>query len=253
MEFFGFSLDIILLLLLVSFIAGFIDTLAGGGGLITVPALMMTGISPIFALGTNKLQSVIGTATASVIMVSKGKVKLSEVKGLMLFAFIGASLGTIAVQFINAESLKVLIPIVLVVIAIYFLFSQHVIKNTHTEKVSHTTYRNFVVPVIGIYDGILGPGTGSFFNLSGVALRGLDIIQSTAVAKVLNFSTNIASLLIFALSGKVIWVLGGVMMLGQFVGAWMGANFLFKINPMHLKYLVVLMSVSMLVKYFWVN
>lgn len=249
-DIFGFSIDILLLLLVVSLVAGFLDTLAGGGGLITVPALMMTGIPPIFALGTNKLQGATGTAVASLMMLRKHKVKLSDVKGLMLAAFIGSALGTIAVQFITTDALSILIPVVLIFIAAYFLLSKKIIETTNVQKISHGNYRNFVIPAIGAYDGLLGPGTGSFFSLAGVALRGLGIIDSTAAAKTLNFSTNIASLIVFIVSGKIIWILGAVMMLGQFTGAWMGSHFLFKINPNYLKYLVVFISVGMLIKYF---
>jgi uncharacterized protein len=250
MDFFGFPIETLLLLLSASLVAGFLDTLAGGGGLITVPALMMTGIPPLTVLGTNKLQSTMGTALASVMMLKKRKVNFNDVKGIMLFAFFGSVIGSLVVQFINPNSLKFVIPVVLSLIAVYFLLSQRIIEATNHQKISDKSYRNYVVPTIGFYDGALGPGTGSFFNLSGVALRGFGIVHSTAVAKTLNFSTNAASLIVFLFAGKVIFLLGGVMMIGQFAGAWMGSHFLFKISPLYLKYLVVVISLSMLIAFF---
>jgi uncharacterized protein len=250
MDFFGFPIETLLLLLSASLVAGFLDTLAGGGGLITVPALMMTGIPPLTVLGTNKLQSTMGTALASVMMIRKKKVRFRSVRGLMLYAFLGSIVGSLAIQFIDPNSLKYFIPAVLLIIAVYFIFSQQIIESNDDQKISYEKYRNFVVPTIGFYDGALGPGTGSFFNLSGVALRGLSIVPSTAIAKTLNFSTNIASLIVFLCLGKVIFFLGGIMMIGQFSGAWVGSHFLFQINPKHLKHLVVVISLSMLVAFF---
>lgn len=244
-----FSTNMLLLLLCISMIAGFLDTLAGGGGLLTVPALMMTGIPPIVALGTNKLQSTAGTAMASYMMLKTGRVKWPSIKELSIAAFIGSAAGTILVQYIRADMLNFLVPMVLVVIATYFLLTPNTKENTNVQKTSYKTYRNFIIPGIGFYDGILGPGTGSFFNLSGVALRGLEVIQSTANAKILNFSTNIASLIVFLLLGKVLWLLGFVMILGQLSGAWLGSRTLLNINPKYLKYIIVIMSLSMLAKY----
>ena len=106
-----------------------------------------------------------------------------------------------------------------------------------------------VVPCIGFYDGMFGPGTGSFFSFSGVALRGLGLIDATVVAKTLNFATNVAALLIFLIAGKVVWVAGLTMMVGQFLGAWLGSKCLFQINIRLLRLLVVAMCCGMLIKY----
>lgn len=116
-------------------------------------------------------------------------------------------------------------------------------------KVSDRKYKNLVVPSIGCYDGLFGPGTGSFFTLAGVSLRGQGLIDSTATAKTLNFSTNLASLLVFLLAGHIIWVVGVLMMLGQVVGAWLGSHCLLNISAKYLRYIVVFMCFAMLIKY----
>ena len=248
MELLGFSAELLMFLFAVSVIAGCLDTLAGGGGLLSLPALIVSGVPPLAALGTNKLQGSMGTATATIMMLRKKQVHWQDVKLLMLAAFIGSAAGTIAVQFINTAALNFIIPLVLLFIAIYFIASPMASRSAE-QKVGDKKYRRFVVPSIGWYDGMFGPGTGSFFALAGVSLRGQGLIESTAIAKTLNFSTNIASLTVFLIVGKVVWVAGLLMMVGQFIGAWVGSHFLVKINPQYLRALVVVMCLSMLAKY----
>jgi len=249
LEFAGLTIEIALFLFTVAIIAGFLDTLAGGGGLLTLPALMMTGIPPLIALGTNKLQSCVGAGTASVMMLRKRRVRWHQVKDLMPAAFIGSTIGTIIIQFINTEALTFIIPVVISFIGIYFLITPTVDEKNKSAKVSASRYKNMVVPIIGGYDGILGPGTGSFFTLAGRSLRGQNFLEATAIAKTLNFSTNIASLIVFLFAGQVIWLVGITMMLGQLIGAWLGSHCLFKIPINYLRYLVVVMCFGMLIKY----
>lgn len=249
MELLGFPLEILAFLFLAAVTAGFLDTLAGGGGLIALPALIVSGLPPLAALGTNKLQGSMGTATATFFMLRTRKVCWEDVKHLMLFAFIGALLGTVAVQFIDTEVLHFVIPAVLLCIAVYFVASPIPCSTPVRPRLSISTYKKFIVPVIGWYDGMFGPGTGSFFVLAGISLRGHGLIDSTAIAKTLNFSTNIASLIIFLLAGKVVWIAGIVMMAGQFLGAWGGSLCLFRINPQYLRVIVVVMCCGMLGKY----
>ena len=249
MEFSNFSIELLSLLFLVSVIAGLLDTIAGGGGLISIPALILSGVPPLAALGTNKLQGSMGTATASYMMLKNKKINWDNIKHLMLSAFIGAVFGTVVIQFINTDVLTFVIPIVLLFIAIYFLISPIPTETNGKPKLSNQKYKNIVIPFIGYYDGMFGPGTGSFFALSGVSCRGHDLITSTAIAKPLNFSTNIASLIVFLVAGHIVWVIGILMMLGQILGAWLGSHCLFKINPAYLRVIVVLMCSGMLIKY----
>jgi len=248
-EFAGLTIEIALFLFTIAIIAGFLDTLAGGGGLLTLPALMMSGMPPLIALGTNKLQSCMGTATASVMMLRGRRVRWHQVKHLMLSAFIGSAMGTIIIQFVNTDMLTLIIPIVISMIGIYFLITPTVDKENQPAKVSPSRYKNIVVPIIGCYDGIFGPGTGSFFTLAGRALRAQKFLEATAVAKTLNFSTNFASLIVFLFAGQVLWLVGITMMLGQLIGAWLGSHCLFKIPVNYLRYLVVVMCFAMLAKY----
>jgi len=249
MELADLSALVLLWLFFAALIAGFLDTLVGGGGLITIPALLMSGVPPIFALGTNKLQAVVGSGTASLMMIKHRKVDFNQVRILMLMAFVGALLGTVVVQFFDPKLLALVIPFVIVVICCYFLLAPAQSLKTRVPRISKLVYTRFVVPAIGFYDGMFGPGTGSFLVLAGVALRGQELLSATATAKVLNFATNIASLVVFVFFGKVLWVVGGVMMVGQGIGAHLGAKILFVINPLLLRWLIIVMCLVMLISW----
>ena len=249
MEIANFSIELLSFLFFIAMLAGLIDTLAGGGGLIALPALILAGIPPLSALGTNKLQGCMGTATATYLMFRNRRINYQECKPLMVSAFIGAVVGAIAVQFINTEVLSFVIPMVLLLIVVYFITSPLMKKQNNRSHLSDSNYKNIVVPSVGVYDGMFGPGTGSFFALAGVSCKGHDLITSTAIAKPLNFATNIAGLIVFLAAGHVVWVIGLIMMLGQSIGAHFGAHFLFKIKPSYLRLVVVIMSTSMLIKY----
>ncbi|MGR3807597.1 hypothetical protein SAMN05660772_01100 [Pasteurella testudinis DSM 23072] len=218
------TFEIYLLLFAVALIAGFIDAIAGGGGLITIPALLATGMPPTMALGTNKLQSCGGSFSASWYFIRQKAVNLNQIFWLIVLTFIGAVLGTILVQQINIDFLKKILPFLIFAIGIYFLLTP---KLGESDKQTRMSYLGFALTAgfgIGFYDGFFGPGTGSFLGLAFVMLLGFNLAKATAHAKVLNFTSNIASLLFFLIGGQVAWTLGLVMLVGQFIGARMGAK-----------------------------
>ena len=249
MEFVSLTAELALFLFTIAIVAGFLDTLAGGGGLLTLPALLLTGMPPLTALATNKLQSTMGTATATIIMFRNRRVRWQAVKSLMIAAFIGSVLGTLFVQFVNTQLLTLVIPVVVGGIGLYFLITPTISQQNQAAKVSALNYQRYLVPIIGFYDGVLGPGTGSFFTLAGQMWRGQALLKATATAKTLNFATNFASLMVFLLLGEVFWAAGLIMVLGQFFGAWLGAHWLFKIPVHYLRYLIVTMCFAMLIKW----
>ncbi len=245
------SASVILLLIAAAMVAGYIDALVGGGGLITIPALLAAGVPPIQALGTNKLQACAGSGTASLTLMFKRKVRFSTVSWAMLMAFVGALIGAGLVQRFNADTLNVLIPAVIILIVVYFIFAPKPNSDQREPLVSATVHRVTAVPAIGFYDGMFGPATGSFFVLAGVSLRGQEIVQASMTAKALNFATNVAALIVFVWFGQVAFFLGFIMMAGQFVGASFGARALMKIDPAKLRGLVVGMSLVMLAAWLW--
>lgn len=245
------SLFTLILLFVAAFVAGYIDTLVGGGGLITIPALLAAGLPPLLALGTNKLQAVGGSGTATVTLLMRKQYRVQDIAGYIATAFIGAIFGTVIIQGVEAQDLEFLIPCVIVVIAVYFVLSPRASRITREPRISRKAYGLTAVPLIGAYDGMLGPGTGSFFVLAGAALRGQDIVTATKHAKPLNFATNLASLLVFIAYAKVIWPIGAVMWVGQFLGARLGSNTLMTVNPALLRYLVILLCAVILTSLWW--
>jgi len=243
------SIELLLFLFAASVLAGTMDTMVGGGGLITLPSLMLTGISPINALGTNKLQGCIGTGTATFLLLKKSKIRWRHIRPLFIAAFVGSAVGTVAVQFVSQKYLSVVIPVVLVLIIGYFLFYNPHSSTNLSLRVGARKFTYLVVPGIGFYDGMFGPGTGSFFVFSNVLLRRAKLVFATATAKPLNFATNVSSLLVFILFGHVIWHVGLVMMLGQAIGAWLGVHFLYRVNPQYLRAFVIVVCLIMLARY----
>lgn len=246
---FSLTLEVILMLTAVAAVAGFIDAIAGGGGLLTIPAMLLANIPPVLTLGTNKLQAASGALTASITMIKKGVVSPSKMKLAIAGAFIGSVLGTIAVQMSPPDMLEKLIPFLIAAIGIYTLFAPSLGEVEVEPRVSESTWQRVVAPLIGFYDGYVGPGTGMFFALGNVALRGRQIIAATGAAKVLNLSTNIASLIFFIIGGNVLWKVGLAMMVGQTIGAYAGSHMVVKGGSKIIRPVIVLVCLAMVTKY----
>lgn len=242
------SYEFLLLLFSVGAIAGFVDSIAGGGGLIAIPALLSVGFSPVQALATSKLQGCGGSFSASYYFVSRGAVKLKEFRLAIALAFVGSALGTVLVQRIDAGILEQVIPFLLIGIVLYFIFSPKVGDENSRQKISLTVFSFTAALGIGFYDGFFGPGTGSFFAIAFVGLMGFSMTKATAHTKVLNFTSNIASLLFFILGGNVVWVAGLVMMVGQVLGARLGSRFVLKNGQKLIRPMIVTVSMVMTVK-----
>ena len=243
------TLETILMLVAVAGIAGFIDAIAGGGGLLTIPAMLLANIPPVLTLGTNKLQAASGALAASITMIKKGVVQPSKIKFAILGAFIGSVFGTIAVQMSPPDMLETLLPFLIAAIGIYTLFAPSLGEVESAPRIKETTWQRVVAPLIGFYDGYVGPGTGMFFALGNVALRGREIITATGTAKVLNLSTNVASLIFFILGGNVLWKVGLAMMVGQTIGAYAGSHMVVKGGSKIIRPVIVLVCLAMVTKY----
>ena len=185
----------------IAVLTGFIDAIAGGGGLIMMPALLFAGVPPINALATNKLQSMFGTAIAYRNYARKGLVDWRANLLTILLVFAGASAGVIVVQSIDTRALSLIIPLLLMAVAVYVLLSPRMSDEDAHQRISAKGYAP-VGAAIGAYDGFFGPGTGSFFTASLVGLRGLGLTRATALTKLLNLTSNIASVLFFAIGGQ---------------------------------------------------
>ena len=231
----------------VAVLAGFIDAIAGGGGLIMVPALLFAGVPPLNTLGTNKLQSMFGTATAFRNYSGKGLVEWRAHKGTVAAVFVGATVGVLLVQAVSSDALRLIIPVLLLVMAGYTVLSPRMSDEDAHERLSVRGY----LPVaggIGFYDGFFGPGTGSFFATTLVALRGVGLTRATAQTKLFNLTSNVASVVFFAIGGKIWWGLGLCMALGSMSGGWLGSHTAMKYGAKLIRPLLVVLSLALTVR-----
>jgi uncharacterized membrane protein YfcA len=234
----------------VAFVTGFIDAIAGGGGLIMMPALLMTGVPPLFALGTNKLQSMFGTAVAMGNYGAKGLIDWRRNLPTAVLVFAGAAVGALAVQQVDARWLSLIIPLLLLGNAVYILVSPRMTDEDAQHLLSSRGYAP-VGGAIGFYDGFFGPGTGSFFSSSLVALRGYGLTKATALTKFLNFTSNLASVLLFAAAGKVLWLLGLSMAVGAMAGGWLGSHTAMRFGARLIRPLLIVASLGLTARLLW--
>jgi uncharacterized protein len=197
------SWEIITLLFLAGLSAGFIDAIAGGGGLITVPALLWAGLDVQMALGTNKMQSTFGTAMAVRKYARAGLVAWSEVRLTVLITFVFACLGAWTVTLVSQDMLKKTVPWMLLGIAVYVLLSPGLGKAAARARMSLAAFAGLAGGVLGFYDGFFGPGTGAFWTMACVSLLGMELTRATAFTKVANLTSNFASLLVFVFMSRV--------------------------------------------------
>lgn len=190
------------LLFVAAFAAGLIDALAGGGGMITIPALLATGMPPQAALATNKLQASFGSGSAMLHFLRSGTVGLKECRRGIIWTFTGAASGVAAVQMLDPALLKALIPWLLAAIALYMAASPRFGHEDSTPRLQQTVFYPLFGLVIGFYDGFLGPGTGSFWAMAFMVFLGYSLLKATAFTKVMNFTSNISALMIFLAAGQ---------------------------------------------------
>ena len=234
----------------VAVVTGFIDAIAGGGGLIMMPALFFAGLSPLQALGTNKLQSVFGTGVALRNYWRSGLVEWKPNRLTVALVFAGAIAGALVVQLIQTRLLNLIIPVLLVASALYILLSPRMSDDDAHHRVTSKGYAP-IGYAIGFYDGFFGPGTGTFFSTTLVGLRGYGLTKATALTKLFNFSSNVASVLLFALGGHMLWLLGLCMAAGAMVGGWLGSHTALKFGARLIRPLLVLISLGLTGRLLW--
>ena len=208
------GLEILLLLFVIGAVAGWVDTIAGGGGLITTPALLLTGAPPAAVVATNKLQGAFGTFTATFYFIRQDLLPIRSNLWTVVTVCIASILGGIVLTWIDATYLSYFMPILLIILGLYFLFFATDLDKPRPARMSQKQYASTVAPALGFYDGFFGPGTGSFMAMSLVTLRGLPIKDATVHAKLFNLSSNVASLVYFIFFGNIIWPLGFAMVGG---------------------------------------
>ena len=222
------SLEIILVLFLIGIFAGFVDSIAGGAGIIVVPSLLAVGMPPHMVFGTAKLQSIFGLVAS---IYSYHKNGLFSFKGTLqgiIFTLIGSLIGGYLVHLVPADFLKKLIPILLFIIFLFMLINKKFGKTDRKARISERNFYIFLALTLGFYDGFFGPGAGTFWMIALVGLLGLNLKKATAQTKIMNLSSNLGSLLVFAYHINVAILVSIVMGIGQFLGSYIGANIVHK-------------------------
>ena len=239
------SLQLALLLIAAAFLAGFVDAIAGGGGLITLPVLLLAGASPLEALATNKLQGTFGSATAAVAYARAGQVRLQDQAGMAAVAGLAGGAGALVAHLVPVDVLRLAMPVVLVAVAVFFAVRPGLTDADRVQRLTPAVFGLTAVPLIAAYDGVFGPGTGSFYMLGFVLLAGYGVLKATAHTKLLNFSSNLGSLAVFVASGGVWWVMGFAMAAAQIAGAALGARVAVLVGARLIKPLLVAVSTLM--------
>lgn len=245
------SWETITLLFFAGLVAGFIDAIAGGGGLISVPALLWAGLPPQMALGTNKMQAVFGTYMA-VRKYAQAKLVVSkEVRLAVLVTFVFAMLGTWVVTQVSNDVLKKIVPWMLLGIAVYVLISPRLGKQQTKARLSLAAFSFLGGTVLGFYDGFFGPGTGTFWTLACLSLLGLDLPRATAFTKVVNLTSNVASVIVFVGMARVNYPIAAAMIAGQLIGGRLGAGMAIRHGAPFIRVVFLTVVFAMVLKLLW--
>lgn len=234
----------------VAFFAGFFDAIAGGGGLITLPALFLAGVEPVSAIATNKFQAASATVSATVTFARKGLIEWREGKYLIPFAMCGGVCGALLVSFFSKKWLEASVPVLLIMVAAYFIFVPQPASQARKARISIFLFSMTVAPILGFYDGLFGPGVGSFFMVSFVLLCGLGTMRAVSFTKLGNASCNIGSLLVFITKGSILWPIAITMACASFAGAQLGARCAVRVGPKLVKPMIVVVCCAMAAKLF---
>lgn len=229
-------------------VAGFVDAIAGGGGLIALPALLSAGLPPVAALATNKMQSVAGTTMAAATFWRKGFFSIRTMLLPVAATFAGSFLGAFSVKQIDTSFLASVVPVALVLIALYFLLAPKLSDADRAARLNFTALVPILGFAVGFYDGIFGPGTGSFFTVAFVTLFGLGVTRAAGHTKLLNMTSNYAALALFIPSGDVVWPVALAMMAGQLAGGYLGALTGIRFGAKLIRPFVVAVSVALAIR-----
>jgi len=205
-------------------LAGWIDSIAGGGGMVTIPLLLGVGVPPQMVLGTNKFQASFGSFTAARHYIRKEVVPLPDAMPGIAFTLAGSALGTLAVQRMDPSVLNVLIPFLLLFIAGFMVFTPSLGTVEARPRMGRILFYTIAGLALGFYDGFFGPGVGSFWAIAFVTGLGFDFTRATGYTKVMNFTSNVVSFFVFVAGGHVLWLPGLVMAAGQIAGARLGSG-----------------------------
>lgn len=247
----------LVILLIAAFVAGAVDAAIGGGGLIQLPAILIAAphLANAQALGLNKISSFCGTFSAAVTMVRKVPGTIRALRYVPLAAG-GSAMGALCAALLSKELFRPIIIVAMVLVGAFVTLRPNFGRTArttprHISPLALTLLVCLAVAGIGFYDGIFGPGTGMFLIITFTALVGTDFLQSAAITKVLNASTNLGALIVFALHGDQLWLLGLLMGAANILGAQVGARFIIAKGAGTVRVLLLCLIVVMAIKLGW--
>ncbi len=250
----GIALYFYPLFFIASIVGGVVGSLSGGAGMITMPLLLVSGLNPLQALATNKLQACVGSFVSAAHYYHQGLVDMKESRTLMLIATFFGAMGAILVQFVEIALLSKILPFVMIAVGAYFLLSPN-ISDKDRAKNPHKIFLFISIVVAGLYGGFLGIGIGSFVLALLVSIGGYGLSKALAHSRWVVFSINISSTLFFILGGNVLWILGIIMCVGQSIGASLGARLAIKHGARIIRPIVIcvcfVLSTQLLIKEFF--
>jgi uncharacterized membrane protein YfcA len=244
------------LVLSAAFAAGCIDAIAGGGGLIQLPALFAVypDAAPTTLLGTNKFASIFGTSNAVRHYSKIVSIPWRMLLPLMVLVLVASGTGALLATHLSPEHYRPLVPVLLIMVLIIILRNKH-LGNDHQPRLftrHHYVIATMLIAGIGFYDGFFGPGTGSFFMFVFVRVYGYDFINAAASARVLNVMTNVAAIILFAATAKIMWLLGAAMAVSNIVGSTLGTHLAMRGGNLFIRKVFVAIVVALIVRTIWV-
>ncbi|NEU11957.1 TSUP family transporter [Methylobacterium sp. BTF04] len=242
---FGVDIGLIAGLFAVALAAGCVDAIAGGGGLLTVPVLLLSGLDPVSAIATNKLQGSAGAVSSTIAFARRGLIHWPDAWKIALSAGIASIGGALCVSLLPRPVLDAAVPILLVGIALYFAMARRMSNDDATARVTPALFALTWAPAVGFYDGVFGPGAGAFYMIGFVTLLGLGVVRATAHTKLANAASNLGSLALFAAGGHVIWPIGLAMAVGAFFGAQVGSRLAIRLGARLIRPLLVTIACLM--------
>ena len=242
------DLDILALLFAVAVCAGVIDGIAGGGGLITLPVLMLAGLTPAQALATNKIQALASVVSSAHRFLYEGIIKIASVRWKILVSLLGASIGAFLVRIADPNLLGKIAPVLLICIALFFTFSGNLKTRQLRQRISENLFTLFVVFPIAFYDGFFGPGTGSIYVAAFVFLLGRDLPEATAETKILNATGSAIAAIVFLPGGVISWPAALTMAAGGIIGGQIGATLAIRWGGQFIRIALVVASIALAIR-----
>ena len=248
---FEVTYDVLALLMAAAFVAGIVDSIAGGGGLITLPVLVLAGAPPVTAIATNKVQGVFGAGMAAFAYARGGHVNLRRQVKPACLAFFAAVFGALLTSHLPTDVIRLGLPVLLIGIALFFALKPGLNNLDRAGRIAPAIFSLSIVPLVAFYDGLIGPGAGAFYMLGFVGLAGYGVLRATAHTKLLNFASNAGGIATYAVVAQPWWAVGLAMGAAQMAGAWVGSKLAMRVGSKLIKPVLVTAATVLALRLIW--